>query len=102
MNHKFHEIKKGILRYIDKKKIYITSFWISINPDEEDVDDGVEENVGVGDGDDADFSTDEGGVDDLSTEMFNDGDVIDNNVNDDTINDAGFVDRISTENVIDD
>ena len=34
--------------------------------------------------------------------MFNGGDVIDNNVNDDTINDDGFVDSISTENVIDD
>ena len=34
--------------------------------------------------------------------MFNGGDVIDNNVNDDTINEAGFIDRISTENVIDD
>ena len=90
-----------MLRYIDKKRKYITSFWISIHPDEENVDGGVEENVGVGDGDDADFSTDEGGVD-LSTEMFNGRDVIDNNVNDDTINDAGFVDRISTENVIDD
>ena len=34
--------------------------------------------------------------------MFNGGDVIDNNVNDGTINDDGFVDSISTENVIDD
>ena len=34
--------------------------------------------------------------------MFNGGGVIDNNVNDDTINDDGFVDSISTENVIDD
>ena len=34
--------------------------------------------------------------------MFNGGDVIDNSVNDDTINDDGFVDSISTENVIDD
>ena len=33
--------------------------------------------------------------------MFNGGDVIDNNVNDDTIDDDGFVDSISTENVID-
>ena len=47
------------------KKIYITSFWISINPDVEDVDDEIEENDDIGDGDDADFSTDEGGVDDL-------------------------------------
>ena len=34
--------------------------------------------------------------------MFYGGDVIDNNVNDDTINEAGFINRISTENVIDD
>ena len=63
---------------------------------------GVEENVGVGDGKDTDFSTSEGGVDDLSAKMFDDGDVIDNNVNDDTINDGGFVDNISTGNIIDD
>ena len=30
------------------KKKYITSFWISINPDKEDVDDEVEENDGDG------------------------------------------------------
>ena len=36
--------------------------------------------------------------------MFNGGGgvVIDNNVNDDTIKDDGFVDSISTENVVDD
>ena len=82
------------------KKIYITSFCISINPDE-DVDDGVEENEGIGD-DDADFSTDEGGVDDLCTEMFNGGDVIDNIVDNDTIDDDDFFESISAENVIDD
>ena len=63
---------------------------------------GVEENVGVSDGEDTDFSTSEGGVDDLSAKMFDDGDVIDNNVNDDIINDDGFVDNISTGNIIDD
>ena len=83
-----------------KNKIYITSFWISFNCAEEDV--GVEENVGVGDGNDADFSSDEGSVDDLSTEMCDGGDVIDNNVNDDAINDDGFVDSISTGNINDD
>ena len=82
------------------KKIYITSFCISINPDE-DVDDGVEENEGIGD-DDADFSTDEGGVDNLCTEMFNGGDVIDNIVDNDTIDDDDFFESISAENVIDD
>ena len=87
---------------IQMKKIYITSFWISIKPDEEDVDDEVEENDGIGDGDDADFSTDEGGVDDLCIEMLNGGDVIDNIVNDDSIDVDGFVDTISAENVIDD
>ena len=34
--------------------------------------------------------------------MFIGGDVIDNNVNNDTIDDDGFVHRISTENIIDD
>lgn len=78
------------------------SFWISFNRDLEDVDNGVEENVDVGDGDDTDFSTDEGGVDDLSSEMFCGGDVIDTNVNDGTINEDGFVDSISTGNIIND
>ena len=35
---------------IQMKKKYINSFWISINPDEEDVDEEVEENDGIGDG----------------------------------------------------
>ena len=87
---------------IQMKKIYITSFWISIKPDEEDVDNEVEENDGIDDGDDADFSTDGGGVDDLCIEMLNGGDVIDNIVNDDSIDVDGFVDSISAENVIDD
>ena len=83
--------------------MYITSFWISFNCDlEEDVDNVVKENVNVGDGNDTDLITDEGGVDDLSTEMFDGGDLIDNNVNDGTINEDGFVDRISIGNIIDD
>ena len=52
--------------------------------------------------DDAEFSTDEGSVDDLCTEMFNGGNVIDNIVNDDTIDVDGFVDSLYAENVIDD
>ena len=95
-NKKYYDI------WIRKNKMYITSFWISFNRDLEDVDNGVEENVDVGDGDDTDFSTDECCVDDLSSEMFGGGDVIDTNVNDGTINEDGFVDSISTGNIIND
>ena len=92
--------------------------------DGDDIENGAEENAGVGDGDDivvgstaaaegtgnnntVDDRTDEGGIDnnDLPDEILEDGDSIDDDANmaaDDTINDDGSSENFGADNTTDD